>query len=69
MKKIISQNGVSIEDILIVPNGRSMTAATALIDFPFSLQQHTNQNIHVLMPMSLSFCYFMFLCYKAVCRK
>ena len=24
------------------PNGRSMTAATALMDFPFSLQQYTN---------------------------
>ena len=40
------------------PNGRSMTAATALMDFPFSLQQYTNQNTHVLMPMSVILYFF-----------
>ena len=31
-------------NIICRPSGRSMTAATALMDFPFSRQQHTNSN-------------------------
>ena len=31
-------------NIICRPSGRYMTAATALMDFPFSRQQHTNSN-------------------------
>ena len=31
-------------NIICRPSGRSMTAATALMDFPFSRQQYTNSN-------------------------
>ena len=32
-----------IDDKICGPNGRSMTAATALMDFPFSIQQEINR--------------------------
>ena len=55
--------------LFLSPKWEIHTAATALMDFPFSLQQYTNQNTHVLMPMSLSFWDFIFLCYKVVSWK
>ena len=49
-ENVTFQNGVKIEDMILLcrPNGRSMTAATALMGFPFSLQQDTNRTQKML---------------------
>ena len=82
-------NSITVITVMDCPNGRSMTAARALMDYPFSLQQHADRprkmlyttawtkrnssgdtkTFFVLMPMSLPFCDFLFLCYKVVCWK
>ena len=60
-----------IDNNICRPNGRSMTAATALMDFPFSIQQEINRKpiIHYTVMLTRMFLGIMLrkICVKSLC--